>query len=77
MKHKKRNNKQVGYDIVGEYCGRDANGAFHCVCGKCKRKGVFTQALKIEFKEDLDVVTEKIKKFKEAGEIIFPKELER
>lgn len=21
--------------IVGENCGRDASGTFHCVCGKC------------------------------------------
>lgn len=24
------------YEISGEGCGRDKNGVFHCVCGKCK-----------------------------------------
>ena len=27
-----------GYIIVGEYCGRDKNGVFTRVCGKCKPK---------------------------------------
>ena len=25
-----------GYIFVGEKCGRDKNGVFRCVCGKCK-----------------------------------------
>ena len=25
----------IGYDIRSLYCGRDENGVFHCVCGKC------------------------------------------
>lgn len=24
-----------GYTIVGKNCGRDKNGVFKCVCGKC------------------------------------------
>lgn len=24
------------YEINGQDCGRDKNGVFHCVCGKCK-----------------------------------------
>lgn len=24
------------YEINGRNCGRDKNGVFHCVCGKCK-----------------------------------------
>lgn len=24
------------YKINGQDCGRDKNGVFHCVCGKCK-----------------------------------------
>lgn len=24
-----------GYSIAGKDCGRDENGVFHCVCGKC------------------------------------------
>lgn len=24
-----------GYTLVGKYCGRDKNGVFKCVCGKC------------------------------------------
>ena len=24
------------YEIFGENCGRDENGVFRCVCGKCK-----------------------------------------
>lgn len=24
------------YKINGQNCGRDKNGVFHCVCGKCK-----------------------------------------
>lgn len=26
------------YEIHGPYCGRDIEGVFHCVCGKCKPK---------------------------------------
>lgn len=26
----------TGYKIFGEKCGRDENGAFHCVCGRCR-----------------------------------------
>ncbi len=25
-----------GFVIVGENCGRDSTGTFHCVCGKCR-----------------------------------------
>lgn len=35
--------EEKGYTIVGKYCGRDKNGVFRCVCGKCERsnkKGV-------------------------------------
>ncbi len=31
-----KNNNTAVYEIVGENCGRDADGVFHCVCGKCK-----------------------------------------
>ncbi len=24
------------YEVVGRNCGRDKNGVFRCVCGKCK-----------------------------------------
>lgn len=24
-----------GFCVVGNKCGRDASGTFHCVCGKC------------------------------------------
>ena len=24
-----------GFEIKSPYCGRDENGVFHCVCGKC------------------------------------------
>lgn len=24
-----------GFEIKSPYCGRDGNGVFHCVCGKC------------------------------------------
>lgn len=27
------------YKINGQDCGRDKNGVFHCVCGKCKETG--------------------------------------
>lgn len=26
----------VGHRIYGANCGRDKNGVFHCVCGKCE-----------------------------------------
>lgn len=26
----------TGYKIFGKNCGRDENGAFHCVCGMCR-----------------------------------------
>lgn len=25
------------YKINGDKCGRDKNGVFHCVCGKCEK----------------------------------------
>lgn len=28
--------KTLGHSINSPYCGRDENGVFHCVCGKCK-----------------------------------------
>lgn len=30
--------EQPGYIVKGENCGRDENGVFHCVCGKCEIK---------------------------------------
>ena len=27
--------KVIGYQINSPLCGRDANGVFHCYCGKC------------------------------------------
>lgn len=28
------------YKIVGPFCGRDNEGVFHCICGKCKKSGL-------------------------------------
>ena len=30
---------EMVYEINGPDCGRDKNGVFHCVCGKCKPIG--------------------------------------
>lgn len=43
MKPAKMREIKSGYAIVGKDCGRDKNGVFRCVCGKCERsnkKGV-------------------------------------
>lgn len=43
MKAAKTPGSKNGYAIVGKNCGRDKNGIFRCVCGKCerpKKKGV-------------------------------------
>lgn len=36
MKAEKTPGSKNGYAIVGKNCGRDKNGIFRCVCGKCK-----------------------------------------
>ena len=36
MKAAKTPGSKNGYEIVGKNCGRDKNGIFRCVCGKCK-----------------------------------------
>lgn len=36
MKAAKTLGSKNGYAIVGKNCGRDKNGIFRCVCGKCK-----------------------------------------
>lgn len=36
MKTAKTPGRKNGYAIVGKDCGRDKNGIFRCVCGKCK-----------------------------------------
>lgn len=36
MKAAKTPGSKNGYAIVGKKCGRDKNGIFRCVCGKCK-----------------------------------------
>lgn len=28
---------EKAYEIVGEKCGRDKHGMFHCRCGKCEK----------------------------------------
>ena len=30
---------EMVYEINGPDCGRDKNGVFHCVCGKCRPIG--------------------------------------
>lgn len=30
---------EMAYEINGPDCGRDKNGVFHCVCGRCKPIG--------------------------------------
>ena len=30
---------EMAYEINGPNCGRDKNGVFHCVCGKCRPIG--------------------------------------
>ncbi len=30
---------EMVYEINGPDCGRDKNGVFHCVCGRCKPIG--------------------------------------
>lgn len=30
---------EMAYEINGPDCGRDKNGVFHCVCGKCRPIG--------------------------------------
>ncbi len=30
--------EEKGYTIVGNDCGRDETGDFHCVCGECSAK---------------------------------------
>ena len=36
MKAAKTLGSKNGYASVGKNCGRDKNGIFRCVCGKCK-----------------------------------------
>lgn len=30
---------EMAYEVNGPDCGRDKNGVFHCVCGKCRPIG--------------------------------------
>jgi len=32
---------EMAYEINSPNCGRDKNGVFHCVCGRCKPIGFF------------------------------------
>lgn len=48
MKPKNIPTEVTAYKIVGHNCGRDENGVFHCVCGKCNPREQTANHLEID-----------------------------